>query len=79
MPYLQKLEDADQLLPMGEKGYVKVGETFPFKVLGKTVIGATQIRDMYKHVSDQERKQIIIDLYGKFDQDIYNLFNKKLK
>jgi len=79
MPYLQKLEDADQLLPMGEKGYVKVGETFPFKVLGKTVTGATQIRDMYKHVSEQEKKQIIVDLYGKFDPEIYNLFNSKLK
>jgi nicotinic acid mononucleotide adenylyltransferase len=79
LPYLQKFENVDKLLPMSEQGYVKVGKTFPFKVLGKTVTGATQIRDMYKHISDQERKQIIIDLYGKFDQGIYNLFNKKLK
>ena len=79
MPYLQKLEDADHLLPMSEKGYIKVGKTFPFKVLGKTVISASQIRDMYKHASDPERKQIIVDLYGEFDQSIYNLFNKKLK
>jgi hypothetical protein len=77
--YFQRLEDANQLLPMKDKGYVKVATVNPFKVLGKTVTGATQIRDMYKHVSDQERKQIIIDLYGKFDQGIYNLFNKKLK
>ena len=77
--YFQRLEDANQLLPMKDKGYVKVAIVNPFKVLGKTVTGATQIRDMYKHVSDQERKQIIIDLYGKFDQSIYNLFNKKLK
>jgi hypothetical protein len=79
MPYLQKLEDADKLLPMGEKGYVKVGKTFPFKVLGKTITGATQIRDIYKHVTEPEKKQIIVDLYGKFDPSIYNLFNKKLK
>jgi len=79
LPYLQKFESVDKLLPMSEQGYVKVGKTFPFKVLGKTITGATQIRDMYKHVTDQERKQIIIDLYGKFDQGIYNLFNKKLK
>jgi len=79
LPYLQRFESVDKLLPMSEQGYVKVGKTFTFKVLGKTVTGATQIRDMYKHVTDQERKQIIIDLYGKFDQGIYNLFNKKLK
>lgn len=77
--YFQKLEDASELLPMKDKGYVKVASVNPFKVLGKTVTGATQIRDMYKHVSDKDRKQIIVDLYGKFDEDIYNLFNKKLK
>lgn len=77
--FLQKLENVDNLLPMGERGYVKVGKTFPFKVLGKTVTGATQIRDMYKHVTEAERKQIITDLYGRFDEGVYNLFNKKLK
>jgi hypothetical protein len=77
--YFAKYEEGKQLLPMGEKGYIKVGKTFPFKVLGKNITSASQIRDMYKHVSDQEKKQIIVDLYGKFDEVIYNLFNKKLK
>jgi hypothetical protein len=77
--YFQRLENAQDLLPMKDKGYIKVAAVTPFKILGKTVIGATQIRDMYKHVSESERKQIIVDLYGKFDEDIYNLFNNKLK
>ena len=77
--YFQKLEDADKMLPLGEKGYIAIAPVFPFKVLGKNMTSATQVRDMYKHVSEPERKQIIVDLYGKFDQDIYNLFNKKLK
>ena len=77
--YFQKLENTDELLPLGEKGCIAIAPVFPFKVLGKNVTSATQIRDMYKHVQDPERKQIIIDLYGKFDQGIYNLFNKKLK
>jgi hypothetical protein len=79
LSYFQRYEEAEQLQPMGKNGYIKVGKTFPFKVLGKDVISASQIRDMYKHVSEPERKQIIIDLYGKFDQSVYNLFNKKLK
>lgn len=79
LPYLQKLQSLEDILPMSQQGYVKVGKTFPFKVLGKTITGATQIRDMYKHVSEPEKKQIIIDLYGKFNEGIYNLFNKKLK
>lgn len=77
--YFQKLQDAEEMLPMGEKGYIAIAPVFPFKVLGKNITSATQVRDMYKHVSEPERKQIIIDLYGKFDKDIYNLFNKKLK
>ena len=77
--YFQKLKDTDEMLPLGEKGYIAIAPVFPFKVLGKNVTSATQIRDMYKHVSEPERKQIIVDLYGKFDQAIYNLFNKKLK
>lgn len=77
--YFQKLQDVGEMLPMGEKGYIAIAPVFPFKVLGKNITSATQVRDMYKHVSEPERKQIIVDLYGKFDQDIYNLFNKKLK
>lgn len=77
--YFQKLEDVNELLPLGEKGYIMVAPIFPFKILNKVITSATQIRDMYKHVSESERKQIIIDLYGRFDKDIYNLFNKKLK
>jgi len=64
---------------MKDKGYVKVATVNPFKVFVNTVTGATQIRHMSKHVSESERKQIIVDLYGEFDEGIYNLFNKKLK
>lgn len=77
--YFQKLQNLNEMLPLGEKGYIAIAPVFPFKVLGKNITSASQIRDMYKHVSDLEKKQIIIDLYGKFDKDIYNLFNKKLK
>lgn len=77
--YFQKLEGTNNLLPLGEKGYIAIAPVFPFKVLGKNITSATQIRDMYKHVTEPERKQIIVDLYGVFDRGIYNLFNKKLK
>jgi hypothetical protein len=77
--YFQKLNTTDNLLPLGEKGYIAIAPVFPFRVLGKNITSATQVRDMYKHVSEPERKQIIVDLYGKFDEGIYNLFNKKLK
>ena len=77
--YFQKLEGVNELLPLGEKGYIGIAPVFPFKVLSKNITSATQVRDMYKHVSEPERKQIIVDLYGKFDQGIYNLFNNKLK
>ena len=77
--YFQKLQNINELQPLGAKGYIAIAPVFPFRVLGKNITSASQIRDMYKHVSEPERKQIIVDLYGKFDPTIYNLFNKKLK
>lgn len=80
--YLKRYEDvngSNHLLdPFARHGYITVECVEQFKVQGKTVISASEIREMYKVGSDQQRKQIIIDLYGKFSENIYKLFNSKL-
>jgi hypothetical protein len=78
--YFKKLDsNNEQTLPINDKGYIKVASVNPFKVLGKDITSATQVRDMYRASSPEERKQIIVDLYGKYDIEIYNLLNDKLK
>jgi hypothetical protein len=76
--YLQPFSGTTEYQPFAKHGYVIVTETFPFTVAGKPATGATQIRDLYATASAETRMQIITDLYGKFDQDIYNLMNEKL-
>ena len=76
--YLQPFSGQEEYQPFSKHGYVIVSETFPFTVAGKPATGATQIRDLYANADGETRMKIISDLYGKFDQDIYNLMNEKL-
>jgi len=76
--YLQPFSGTTEFQPFSKHGYVIVTETFPFTVAGKPATGATQIRALYASADEETRMQIITDLYGKFNQDIYNLMNEKL-
>lgn len=76
--YFRPFKSVDECKPLGMHGYVMVAPTENFKVNGKSVQSASQIREMYRKANDAQRKQIITELYGKFRPEIYNLFNKKL-
>jgi hypothetical protein len=78
--YFIKLNETDtsSMQPFSQHGYIKIASVTPFNVLGRTVSSASEIRQLYKGGNEEQRKQIIIDLYGKFDDSIYNLFNLKL-
>lgn len=73
-----KKEDMSDMQPFKQHGYIKIASVTPFKVLNSVVSSASEIRNLYKASTTQERKQIIVDLYGKFDENIYNLFNRKI-
>ena len=66
------------LLPFEQHGYIETVQVTTFSVLGVKVQSASQIRELYKSSDMLNRKQIITDLYGRFDQGIYDLFNQKL-
>ena len=81
--YMQPLpgnnpENIKKCKPMTEHAYVYVTDVAEFKIKGKTVDSATKIRDMYSKGSDQDREQIIHDLYGTVDPSIEELFDKRL-
>lgn len=76
--YFQPLKDLSQCESFGKHGYIMTVPTFTFNVLGKPVTGATQIRAMFIEGDEQTRKQIVTELYGKFDQGIYALLTQKL-
>jgi hypothetical protein len=58
--------------------YVDVVDTIPFKVLGKDADSASQVRKMYTQGNDNDRNQIITDLYGAPDPELKAIFDQKL-
>jgi hypothetical protein len=58
--------------------YVDVVDTIPFKVLGKDADSASQVRKLYLDGNDNDRNQIITDLYGAPDPELKAVFDQKL-
>lgn len=61
-PYFQPY-DGGELEPMDKHAYIYVVPKLDFKVGGETVDSASKIRSMYTAGSDDERQEIIKDLY----------------
>jgi cytidyltransferase-like protein len=76
--YFQPYKGIDQMDNAGKHGYIATISTLKFKVNGAIVNSASQIREAYRAGSDNDRKHIIFDLYGKFDPVIYQMFNDAL-
>ena len=76
------IKDVNELITFNNHGYVATTPTYHFKlnITGYPVPikGASEIRDIYKTASELGKKEIIKQLYGKFNDNIYNLFNNKL-
>ena len=77
--YLQPLpESLKQLQPMSKQGYVVITPTVNFKVKGADANSASQIRKLYVDGNDQDRVNIVTDLYGSPDAAIKDIFDQKL-
>ncbi len=77
--YLQPLpENLKKLKPMTEHGYVVITPTVNFKVKGVDANSASQIRKLYLDGNQQDRINIITDLYGAPDPAIKEIFDQKL-
>ena len=77
--YLQPLpENKKGLKPMTKCGYIAITPTVNFKVKGVDANSASQIRKLYLDGNDNDRKQIITDLYGAPDAELQAIFNERL-
>lgn len=76
--YFQRFDPHGQLAGFDKHGYVTTVPTVNFNVLGKPVKSASEIRALYASADEQQRKQIVESLYGKFDAGAYNILNKGL-
>jgi len=77
--YLQPLPpDEKGIKPMTQHGYVTVTPTVNFKVQGADANSASQIRKLYTAGNDNDRDQILVDLYGVADPELRDIFDKAL-
>jgi hypothetical protein len=63
---------------MTKHGYVAITPTVNFKVKGQDADSASAIRKMYRDGNDNDRDQIITDLYGTPDSELKDIFDQQL-
>jgi hypothetical protein len=77
--YLQPMpENLKQLKPMTAHAYVEIVPTVNFKVRGKDANSASQIREFYIKGNNNDRDQIIADLYGEAYPELRDIFDERL-
>jgi len=77
--YLQPLPaDKKGVKPLTQHGYVIQTPTVNFKVKGVDANSASQIRKLYIDGNDNDRDQIIVDLYGTADPELRDIFDQRL-
>ena len=77
--YLQPVPaNKKSMKPMTEHGYVAITPTVNFRVKGVDANSASQIRKLYLDGNDNDRRQIITDLYGAPDPELKDIFDERL-
>ena len=77
--YLQPIPDNKKSMkPMTKHGYVAITPTVNFRVKGVDANSASQIRKLYLDGNDNDRIQIITDLYGTPDATLKAMFDERL-
>jgi hypothetical protein len=77
--YLQPVPDNKKSMkPMTKHGYVAITPTVNFRVKGADANSASQIRKLYLDGNDNDRNQIITDLYGAPDTELKDMFDERL-
>jgi hypothetical protein len=77
--YLQPIpKNLTKIQPAINHGYIDTVPTTDFTVLGKPARSASELRSQYAKLNPQQRKSFIADLFGKYDDGVYNIMNNKL-
>lgn len=76
--YLQPYKTDFDFATFDQHGYVYVAPTIQFTVLGKNISSASEIRKMFSAGNQETRMKIFTELFGQFNQDLFNMVNDKL-
>jgi cytidyltransferase-like protein len=61
-----------------QHGYIITVPTLDFKVLGKPMRSASEFRANFANADEDTQKAMINDLYGMYDEEIYNIMSSKI-
>ena len=75
---LQLWSNKVKMKPVGKHAYVKVIPQITYNILGDKVTHASEIRKKYADGNDNDRDQIIVDLYGVADPELRDIFDQAL-
>lgn len=68
----------DEMDTLGKHGYIITVPTFDFKVLGKPMKSATEVRSNFAKLDDKGKKRLIKDLFGNYSNDVFHLMSNKI-
>lgn len=76
--YFQDFKEGKELEPFGRHGYIYLFPTKTFNVLNYSFESATQLRELYKNLSEEDRKKLLKGLYTKNIDKIKKIFDSRL-
>lgn len=78
--YFQPLpKDMAAMKPIAEHGYIMTVPTFNFSVLGQPMRSATELRAQFAQADENSQRAIIKDLFGAYDEEVYNIMKNQIK
>jgi hypothetical protein len=72
-------KDGMNLKPASQATYLVTTPTMPFKIGNQTIENARNIRSMYGKATDQQRINILQELYGKYAELVKPIFDKNIR
>lgn len=76
---LPEPKDSSTIENMTKHAYLTVVPTKSFTLLGKKVLSATQIREMFSKLMSNEYEEFMTDLFGKYDVSVLNILKARLQ
>ena len=76
--YFQPFTSIGEAEFASKHAYITTLPTMDFKILGKDIRSASEIRNLYVNSDDSTRRDLIQDLYGSMDEEVKRIFDNKL-
>jgi cytidyltransferase-like protein len=71
-------KNLNKLTSLDKHGYIEVVPTFKFKIQGEPMQSATTLRRMFAQADEKTQKNIVRELFGRYDPKIYAIMKNKI-